>query len=131
MSLHMQNWTRLPVPTSSYSHKCERCGVNAAEAASIEVFAITGEGAWRICQRCLSVFVDFIFMVDGGSTMDDVVITYGVNDDVDVSEHHLKCQCIECLIDDGQYDFGWDADDMVKFWKENDDRDIADVRRSA
>lgn len=63
--------------------------------------------------------------------MDDVVITYGFNDDVDVSEHHLKCKCIECLIDDGRYDMGWDADDMVKFWKENDDRDVSEVQRSA
>jgi hypothetical protein len=77
------------------------------------------------------VFIDYIFMVDGGVNMNDVVITYGLNDDIDVSEHHLYCQCIECRIFDAQYDDGFDADHAVKFMKENNDDRYVQERRSA
>ena len=131
MFQHMPTWTTCPVPTSSHIICCARCKRKASEAGSLELYGVTGEGAWSICMDCLRSFTDFIFMVQGGATMDDVVITYGVNDDVDVSEHHLKCQCIECRIDAGQYDMGWDADDVVKFWKENRDDDYRSERLTA
>ena len=59
----------------------------------------------------------------------NVVITYGENDDVDVAEHHELCSCVDCVIFDGQYEP--DGDELVKFWKENSEPDWAFERRSA
>lgn len=124
------NWIRLPDLRSSSKQKCSRCQRVGVEAGVVEAYTIFGEGCWVICEACLDAFLTFVSM-DGGETMDDVVITYGLNDDVDVAEHHMFCGCIECRIFDGQYDGGFDADDQVKFWKENSSRDVRDERLTA
>jgi len=129
--LHTRQWESQTNLASSHMIVCARCKRRSSEAGFIEAFTTRGEGAWAVCHGCLSVFIDYIFMVDGGVNMNDVVITYGVNDDIDVSEHHLYCQCIECRIFDAQYDDGFDADDAVKFMKENNDDRYVQERRSA
>lgn len=109
--------------------KCTRCCTLKPEAGSIEAFTVLGEALWIVCEECL---VDLtLFMAGKGGAMWDtnIVITYGENDDVDVAEHHELCQCVDCIVFDGNYEP--DADDLVKFWKENSDPDWAFERRSA
>jgi|GEM_PF-2523461 len=125
----MPNWTPHQVLTSSQAIICQRCRRPSLEAGSVEAFTNRGEGAWSLCNHCVNLFVDFVLVVKEEQPVLDV--TYGDWEDVDVSEHHMFCSCIECRIHDMQYEDGFDADDTVKFWKENRDDVWRDERQIA
>lgn len=40
-------------------------------------------------------------------------------EDIDIAAHHDQCACMECNFDWDSYEP--DGDELVKFWKENED----------
>ena len=125
----MFSYTHPQVPVSNHIINCDRCKQQLPEAGSIEAFTRYGEAVWELCDSCVVDLTLFIAGTGGSMWNTNVIITYGENDDVDVAEHHEQCACVDCIIFDGQYEP--DADEQVKFWKENSEPDWAFERRSA
>lgn len=107
---------------------CARCRAHEPEAASIEVFAVHGQGNFNVCARCL---VDFqLFITNQGVMMNPSSYFSMLADDadIDIAAHHWQCQCHDCA--EMWADYEPDADAIVKFYKENDDLDYG-IARSA
>lgn len=115
--LPTQSWLCHQSLTSSHMIDCSRCRAHAPEAASIEAFAITGEGYFFLCAQCL---VDFqLFITNQGVLMNPSTYFSMLADDadIDIAEHHWRCHCHDCV--EAWADYEPDADEIVKGWRED------------
>lgn len=122
----MQSWIIHQNLRSDHMIRCDRCTVDAPEAVTIEAFAITGEGHWFLCARCLADFQ--LFITNQGVLMNPSTYFSMLADDadVDIAAHHWQCQCFDC--NEMWADYEPDADEAVKFAKENNDDYWMEVR---
>lgn len=111
----MPNWSITPALVSKHITNCGRCTLTVAEAASVEVFAINGEGYFSLCHKCFGDFV--LFISNQEVTMNPVFDIFAIDEDIDIAMHHYACSCIECTLFVDDYEP--DADEVVKSWKED------------
>lgn len=111
----MHGWQTHGSLASKYLIQCSRCTLNLAEAASVEVFAVNGEGYFSLCHKCFGDFV--LFISNQEVTMNTVFDVFAIDEDIDIAMHHYACACIECTLFMAEYEP--DADEMVKSYKED------------
>jgi hypothetical protein len=70
-----------------------------------------------VCETCFKSVKGLIADRHKTARGGGVVMVFHEFEDIDVAAHHDQCVCVECTTDWDSYEP--DADELVKFWKEN------------
>ena len=107
------------IPISSL-RRCELCLGFGSLAGSLELYS---DQTWQfdVCDSCFDSVKMLVAQKYTTARGGGVVMVFHDSEDIDVAAHHDECMCVECTTDWDSYEP--DADELVKFWKENRDED--------
>jgi len=98
--------------------RCELCLGFGSLFGSLEMFSEQSQ-QFDVCQSCFDSVQSLIASKHELARRGGVVMVFNEFEDVDVAAHHDQCVCVECTTDWDSFEV--DADEVVKFWKENRD----------